>query len=1509
MSSSGVQQVSGLRDHDPPAFGRQSSTPTFGQSQDNVHSYEVSPFAPLATFSTSTYPPPPSGLDLTRAAATNHSPPDGPSERRGGHESPDPDDFYRQRRESTSGATDKDLGDVTADTSDSMAHGSHNLNDRVSPLPSGPSPTKRQAYRSTSDSLGLPGSSHHTSPFSSSRARQPSFKDLVNKFEQNSDKGLSPSPSTTISRPASPAGSADGGDRSQVVPRRRLRDSFPPISSTSRPSPRLDLSPSTETARTTDASHLVPPPLVERVPKSHPRRPLFGELLSVDTQLHNLGFGISAQLRRRGSDGSIPSPNPAFVDQSNPSSARSPLTPTAWYLGQTSSLEAVHAGESSKNGHRRTQSDFAANQPHQPLADPWNTWDPNMEVSVPLRQAKPVDGSPGSPNSKSRIPVSSHRFVTASGPQNLSPSANPPFTNRSHTIPLAPKGTSLLPKPSPTDSPPRMTEDGPASFAMTARGRRDMTIGRTRNELPERNRHLQAYISVPPPKQSPPLRSSRPRQPVTNGSLPVTRSKIEDRLSTLQKHVDRETEVRSPPPRQRRLPEVGNVDIETRRQRIQQAFNRTVQENERKEAAAAELRRSRTQKQGIPGAELETPADEKTLTPTTASTIAPSAEMATAVVETTETSGEADRRPRIVPQLHLHTAIAAPENNVPHTAMDSPTLGMPDEAKVQSQSQSQSRGGLNEREALSDTVPNSAVTTGSNVTHFDPEPQFDVFERRPSASHRTLLNQIMQFRESSESDSCDEPDCSLSETDDKQSIHIMLRRSTNDAQGSNQKSQQPQANQTPQERWSMSSCSSSLRNQLDNCDECDESDDAVRQLPTPEQESEPATQSCSATSSPASDLDDSQPIQDLGIMGPATLESTPQLPSNSILSTPPSLAKKGRWDSRRVTQLYLQELTRGRNHDVLLQPPSGSSQDYGTLEVDTRADGQNNSLTDDPVLVTRSSEMPTSMSDRFSASLIGRDDWEHASPSIMDWMHIAAQDEAVTPSNDKPSFIAMGVPNHRPRSTAAELEGSGRLDSSFEPSVNIQPKSERPAELSAEHPKVDDQLQPSHAEQLSSDRVPTLRDPAHSTGSSADSSFQRLESTQSPPAAASSATSLVPSFDHPEHAELKKSPSPEQRRLKKRRHIIKELVDTEHAFGRDMKVVEDIYKGTSGSCLDLSFDDVKVLFANSEQIVHFSLVFQDALKKASRSVYTMPKSHRWSSGQGASDNRPGSSGDAEHSTAEASKSDSEKDSATTVGEAFMSHMVQMEKVYSDYLKNHDAANKKLQTLQRNPKVAIWLKECREWASDLTSAWDLDSLLVKPVQRILKYPLLLSELLDSTPNEHPDRVHLMNALQEVTNISVRINEMKKRAELVGQVVGRKRNQSDVRAGLSKAFGRRTEKLRQQVGLSDMFEDKTYDTLADKFGEQYVQLQLLRRDVEDYIEHARKYVAQLNELAASIEGIIDVAQTNYVDLESKWRRFKLTIREIVTMALPEHVSSFYGALHHVRILTTFLGGRRH
>lgn len=64
----------------------------------------------------------------------------------------------------------------------------------------------------------------------------------------------------------------------------------------------------------------------------------------------------------------------------------------------------------------------------------------------------------------------------------------------------------------------------------------------------------------------------------------------------------------------------------------------------------------------------------------------------------------------------------------------------------------------------------------------------------------------------------------------------------------------------------------------------------------------------------------------------------------------------------------------------------------------------------------------------------------------------------------------------------------------------------------------------------------------------------------------------------------------------------------------------------------------------------------------------------------------------------------------------------------------------------------------------TNYINLGSFLIKPVQRVMRYPLLLMELLNSTPESHPDKVPLTNAVLAVKEINVNINEYKRRKDL-------------------------------------------------------------------------------------------------------------------------------------------------
>ncbi|KAK8035910.1 RhoGEF domain-containing protein [Apiospora marii] len=355
----------------------------------------------------------------------------------------------------------------------------------------------------------------------------------------------------------------------------------------------------------------------------------------------------------------------------------------------------------------------------------------------------------------------------------------------------------------------------------------------------------------------------------------------------------------------------------------------------------------------------------------------------------------------------------------------------------------------------------------------------------------------------------------------------------------------------------------------------------------------------------------------------------------------------------------------------------------------------------------------------------------------------------------------------------------------------------------------------------------------------------------------------------------------EKKRLFTRLETIKELVDTEAFFIRDMNIVEEIYKGTAEACPRLDDQTIKLIFRNTDQIIAFHSTFLAELKEGVSSVY-VPKSHRAKDISLLSD---GSTPTGAGSTKASSHLSDAKDRETSLGPIFSRNMEKMKLAHESFLKNSDHAAKRLIQIQEDPTVKVWLNECNEVARDLTKAWNLDSLLIKPMQRITKYPNLLIQLLHETPPDHPDRPALEAAKASLEDAIEEINKTKKNFELVGQIVGRKRKESDVRAGFAKAFGKRVDKLQ---ATNRPPEDPDYLKLHEKFGDDYLRLQVVLRDVEFYTRQTATYVHEFLQYLSSMELVMRLQPSPHPEIESKWVRFNVSMRDIEKVALEQHLS---------------------
>jgi hypothetical protein len=216
------------------------------------------------------------------------------------------------------------------------------------------------------------------------------------------------------------------------------------------------------------------------------------------------------------------------------------------------------------------------------------------------------------------------------------------------------------------------------------------------------------------------------------------------------------------------------------------------------------------------------------------------------------------------------------------------------------------------------------------------------------------------------------------------------------------------------------------------------------------------------------------------------------------------------------------------------------------------------------------------------------------------------------------------------------------------------------------------------------------------------------------------------------------SPSPsdeDQARIRKKFNLIRELTDTEQVFATDMGVLVDIYyrKLRTGQYFGyLCRSDLLRLFSNVDHILQLSRQFVMTLKD-NISPYVFDSETQL-------------------------KDKLLVDANTKVGSAFLDYIPIMDQAFQTYC---DSNKWQMDTFYRLrvmacPGIDSWLTDCLEESKTITTAWTLDALLIKPVQRLLKYPLLLDSMLKTTPEDHPDFAILSQAAARMRECVKRIN---------------------------------------------------------------------------------------------------------------------------------------------------------
>ncbi|KAL2911193.1 hypothetical protein HK105_209344 [Polyrhizophydium stewartii] len=353
-------------------------------------------------------------------------------------------------------------------------------------------------------------------------------------------------------------------------------------------------------------------------------------------------------------------------------------------------------------------------------------------------------------------------------------------------------------------------------------------------------------------------------------------------------------------------------------------------------------------------------------------------------------------------------------------------------------------------------------------------------------------------------------------------------------------------------------------------------------------------------------------------------------------------------------------------------------------------------------------------------------------------------------------------------------------------------------------------------------RSNTLRPDTPSTDANSYSAVDHEPSSDSIVAPAGSAASAAGSTHDLSPEELA------AKRAAKRAKIVEEIVDTERSFLSDMHLLLEIYVIPARNTGALPVADQKLLFGQLEPVIATSTELLALLEAA-----TASDTDQW------------------------------------IGDVFGDMMTRIETSYCDYCKHNEAAIAKL-TEYAAPTcpepIKAFLDECRRQLQGRTGAWDLASLIVKPVQRVLKYPLLVRTLLKETDLSHTDYANLERAFDSLELVAEKINEVKKRKDIVEKYVDGK-SKINVIHGITKKLGRGAQQLKKKTGLSDeSTSDALYDALADKFQRQQEGVVQLKADLAAWLKATREYCEHEDRIAACIDELYymdSIPPGNYMD----------------------------------------------
>ncbi|XP_025267863.1 intersectin-1 isoform X8 [Camponotus floridanus] len=186
---------------------------------------------------------------------------------------------------------------------------------------------------------------------------------------------------------------------------------------------------------------------------------------------------------------------------------------------------------------------------------------------------------------------------------------------------------------------------------------------------------------------------------------------------------------------------------------------------------------------------------------------------------------------------------------------------------------------------------------------------------------------------------------------------------------------------------------------------------------------------------------------------------------------------------------------------------------------------------------------------------------------------------------------------------------------------------------------------------------------------------------------------------------------------KKRQEHIKELIVTEQAYIEDMRLVHEVFEKPLIESLVMSVDEIEKIFINWRDIIACNDNFLRTLRIRRDNSYNGV--------------------------------------VRMIGDILCENIPRMS-AYIRFCSCQISAAMYLQRLTETlPEFVRVAQTCQQ--DPRTKGMPLSSFLIKPMQRITKYPLIIGKILEYTPIDHPDRQYLQEALAKSEEFCIQVNE--------------------------------------------------------------------------------------------------------------------------------------------------------